>query len=170
MRCLPDFVHFTCVALVSCISSSRIKAGTMCCCNSLGNLSQRLLQRCPDCAAPCICPLHHLSQVVLCQKHHSHDWGACPYAHEKEKARRRDPQTCKYSSCICPNASKGECPNGLNCPYAHTVSISMPSSAPHLAAAEQQVCGRTAATAPCHVHDIHVHVQAHPVFAHHHNS
>ncbi|WIA29524.1 hypothetical protein OEZ86_012024 [Tetradesmus obliquus] len=60
-------------------------------------------------------------KVVLCPKRYSHDWGACPYAHEKEKARRRDPQTFQYSSCICPNASKGECPNGLQCPYAHTL-------------------------------------------------
>ncbi|KAF6252378.1 hypothetical protein COO60DRAFT_1704324 [Scenedesmus sp. NREL 46B-D3] len=60
-------------------------------------------------------------KVVLCPKRYSHDWGACFYAHEKEKARRRDPQAFQYSSCICPNAAKGECPNGLQCPYAHTL-------------------------------------------------
>lgn len=167
---MPKFEYLTHVALLSCsLAAEHRKAGTMCCRNTLGNVTQTLLQ-CPDCAALFIYPLHHLLQVVLCQKRHSHDWGACPYAHEKEKARRRDPQTCKYSSCICPNASKGECPNGLNCPYAHTVSISTPSSALHLAVAEQQLRCRTAATAACHTHVFHMHAQAHPVFAYHQNS
>jgi hypothetical protein len=61
-------------------------------------------------------------KIILCTKDHSHDWGACPYAHEKENARRRDPSKFKYSSCICPNAKKPEgCPNGVACPYAHTL-------------------------------------------------
>lgn len=66
--------------------------------------------------------LLHALQVVLCQKRYSHDWGACPFAHGKEKARRRDPLTFNYTSCICSNAPKRECPNGVDCPYAHTVS------------------------------------------------
>lgn len=62
-------------------------------------------------------------QVALCPKPYSHDWGACPYAHEKENARRRDPLKFQYSSCICPNSGKGaECSNGLACQYSHTVS------------------------------------------------
>lgn len=61
-------------------------------------------------------------KILLCTKDHSHDWGACPYAHEKENARRRDPSKHKYSSCICPNAKKPEgCPNGITCQYAHTL-------------------------------------------------
>ncbi|KAF8073124.1 Zinc finger CCCH domain-containing protein 2 [Scenedesmus sp. PABB004] len=63
----------------------------------------------------------HVYKVALCPKRFSHDWGACPFAHDKEKARRRDPRLFAYSSCICPNAAKGECRNGLQCPYAHTL-------------------------------------------------
>lgn len=59
--------------------------------------------------------------MLLCPKRYSHDWGACPYAHYKENARRRDPQKYAYASCICPNISKGQCPKGLGCPYAHTL-------------------------------------------------
>jgi hypothetical protein len=61
------------------------------------------------------------TQVVLCPKRYGHNWGACPYAHEGEKVRRRDPRNFQYSSCMCPDASKGECRSGLQCPYAHTL-------------------------------------------------
>lgn len=60
-------------------------------------------------------------KVLLCPKRYSHDWGACPYAHNNESARRRDPQRFSYSSCICPNTGKGECLNGPQCRYAHTL-------------------------------------------------
>lgn len=60
-------------------------------------------------------------KVIACPKAYSHDWGACPYAHQNESARRRDPQLFDYSSCICPNTSKGECPHGTSCRYAHTL-------------------------------------------------
>lgn len=63
----------------------------------------------------------HCFKVLMCPKRYSHDWGACPYAHNNESARRRDPQRYNYSSCICPNTGKGECPHGDQCRYAHTL-------------------------------------------------
>eukprot|EP00775_Hariotina_reticulata_P010632 gene10632-10790_t len=52
----------------------------------------------------------------------AHDWSSCPYAHPKEKARRRDPRVYQYASTPCPESLKGiNCGRGLACPYAHSV-------------------------------------------------
>jgi hypothetical protein len=45
-------------------------------------------------------------QVQPCPKRGSHDWSSCPYAHPKEKARRRDPRIYKYVSSPCPESLK----------------------------------------------------------------
>jgi hypothetical protein len=42
-------------------------------------------------------------QVALCPREDNHDWARCPYAHAKEKARRRDPARCRYTSMPCPH-------------------------------------------------------------------
>ncbi|KAI8463308.1 MAG: hypothetical protein J3K34DRAFT_381029, partial [Monoraphidium minutum] len=51
-----------------------------------------------------------------------HDWGACPFAHEGEKARRRSPATHPYQAACCPDVRRrGRCPRGDSCPFAHSV-------------------------------------------------
>jgi len=52
----------------------------------------------------------------------AHDWSSCPYAHPKEKARRRDARVYKYASTPCPESLQGiNCGRGVDCPYAHSV-------------------------------------------------
>lgn len=62
-----------------------------------------------------------LMQVRLCSKSSAHDWVQCPYAHEGEKARRRDPLVHNYSGTACPDFRKGSCAKGDACPLAHGV-------------------------------------------------
>ena len=46
---------------------------------------------------------HAARQVEMCARTENHDWARCPYAHQKEKARRRDPRQYKYASLPCPD-------------------------------------------------------------------
>lgn len=65
-----------------------------------------------------------ISAVLLAQItcRGAHDWSSCPYAHPKEKARRRDPRVYKYASTPCPESLQGmNCGRGVDCPYAHSV-------------------------------------------------
>lgn len=45
-------------------------------------------------------------QVRLCPNNSVHDWSVCPWAHEGERARRRDPATHNYASIACLNMKK----------------------------------------------------------------
>ncbi|GMH32170.1 hypothetical protein BSKO_00004 [Bryopsis sp. KO-2023] len=61
-------------------------------------------------------------KVVPCSKRFSHDWTTCPFAHPGEKARRRDPNQCKYAAIACIDMKNTNfCPRGEECPYAHNV-------------------------------------------------
>ncbi|GMH37497.1 hypothetical protein BSKO_05370 [Bryopsis sp. KO-2023] len=61
-------------------------------------------------------------KVAPCCKQYCHDWWACPFAHEGEKARRRDPRTFKYASVACPSVKQGKhCNRGELCPGTHNV-------------------------------------------------
>jgi hypothetical protein len=48
-------------------------------------------------------PLAGCAQVEMCTRDDNHDWARCPYAHAKEKARRRDPARFQYASMPCPH-------------------------------------------------------------------
>jgi hypothetical protein len=39
----------------------------------------------------------------MCTREDNHDWARCPFAHDKEKARRRDPRRFNYASLPCPD-------------------------------------------------------------------
>lgn len=61
-------------------------------------------------------------KVLPCTKRFVHDWTVCPFAHEGEKAVRRDPREEKYTGIACPDMKKsGSCIRGDQCPYAHNV-------------------------------------------------
>ena len=61
-------------------------------------------------------------KVQMCGRADNHDWARCPYAHEKEKARRRDPRRFAYASAPCPDAMPGGvCPRADACGYTHNV-------------------------------------------------
>ncbi|KAE8680928.1 Zinc finger CCCH domain-containing protein 49 [Hibiscus syriacus] len=60
-------------------------------------------------------------KVRKCARGRSHDWTECPYAHQGEKARRRDPRKFHYSGTACPDFRKGICNKGDSCEFAHGV-------------------------------------------------
>lgn len=61
-------------------------------------------------------------KVIPCGKCYPHNWKRCPFAHEGESARRRDPRTHSYSDVMCPEARKGQtCPRGDDCPFTHSL-------------------------------------------------
>lgn len=60
-------------------------------------------------------------KVRRCMRAKSHDWTNCPFAHQGEKARRRDPRKIHYSGVPCPDFRKGGCRRGDFCVYAHGV-------------------------------------------------
>lgn len=61
-------------------------------------------------------------KIVPCSKRYVHDWTECPFAHQKEKATRRDPKVFQYTGIACPSMKKeGTCAFGDQCPYAHNV-------------------------------------------------
>lgn len=60
-------------------------------------------------------------KVLRCMKRSSHDWRCCPFAHNTENARRRDPMDHRYSSISCPDYKRGFCIRGDKCPYAHGI-------------------------------------------------
>lgn len=41
------------------------------------------------------------AQVDACDKHYTHDWSNCLYAHPKESAARRDPRKFAYEPVAC---------------------------------------------------------------------
>lgn len=64
----------------------------------------------------------HSYKVVMCGKRYPHNWKRCPFAHDGEAARRRDPRTHSYSDVMCPEARKGQtCPRGDSCPFTHSL-------------------------------------------------
>ena len=54
---------------------------------------------------------------------YTHPWQTCAYAHEGERARRRDPRgPVHYTGIACPDMkAAGACVRGDLCPYAHNV-------------------------------------------------
>ncbi len=59
-------------------------------------------------------------QIAPCTKTYEHEWSTCPYVHEGEKMRRRDPRT--HSCHACPlSKQKKPCPLGDACQHAHNV-------------------------------------------------
>ncbi|XP_021752052.1 zinc finger CCCH domain-containing protein 23-like [Chenopodium quinoa] len=62
-------------------------------------------------------------KVKRCPLMRAHDWTICPYAHQGERARRRDLKKVLYVAVSCPDyrASSGNCPRGELCEYAHGV-------------------------------------------------
>lgn len=64
----------------------------------------------------------YVFKVELCERADAHSWASCPYAHEKEKARRRDPARYRYASVPCPDVlANAACPRGDGCPYTHSI-------------------------------------------------
>jgi hypothetical protein len=45
-------------------------------------------------------------QVAMCGLRIPHDWAACPFAHQGERAARRDPARCPYRSVPCEYAKE----------------------------------------------------------------
>ncbi|GMH37471.1 hypothetical protein BSKO_05344 [Bryopsis sp. KO-2023] len=61
-------------------------------------------------------------KVLPCFKKYRHDWWVCPYAHEGETAKRRDPKKFQYVGVACPDAKQGKpCPREDECPCTHNV-------------------------------------------------
>ncbi|XP_044506995.1 zinc finger CCCH domain-containing protein 54-like [Mangifera indica] len=60
-------------------------------------------------------------KIKRCIRTRSHDWTDCPYAHEGEKAQRRDPRKVPYCAIACPTFRNGKCPRGDTCEFAHGV-------------------------------------------------
>jgi len=59
-------------------------------------------------------------KISLCPKNYRHNWFACPYAHPREKAQRRDPKEYAYSWKPCPVFEvSGSCPDGSACLLSH---------------------------------------------------
>eukprot|EP00292_Cryptomonas_paramecium_P004775 CAMPEP_0113681152 /NCGR_PEP_ID=MMETSP0038_2-20120614/11797_1 /TAXON_ID=2898 /ORGANISM="Cryptomonas paramecium" /LENGTH=505 /DNA_ID=CAMNT_0000599775 /DNA_START=169 /DNA_END=1686 /DNA_ORIENTATION=+ /assembly_acc=CAM_ASM_000170 len=57
-------------------------------------------------------------KVEKCSKQFVHDWKECPFAHEGETARRRNPFS--HTSQPCPDFKNNKCcPRGNSCPMAH---------------------------------------------------
>jgi hypothetical protein len=82
--------HFTFRALLQLIGLARRLA--LCRGVVLSNWAQSTQHQC--------CPP---LQVEFCSRKDNHDWATCPYAHDKEKAKRRDPACFNYASLPCPN-------------------------------------------------------------------
>ncbi|GBF88731.1 hypothetical protein Rsub_01632 [Raphidocelis subcapitata] len=61
-------------------------------------------------------------KVEMCANPYNHDWAICPYAHAKDRARRRDPAVTHVAQ-PCPDRMQGrDCPRGEGCPYTHSVA------------------------------------------------
>ncbi|KAL6758158.1 hypothetical protein V8C86DRAFT_1808997, partial [Haematococcus lacustris] len=61
-------------------------------------------------------------KVLPCSKRYCHDWTTCPYAHNGEKAKRRDPRLHQYTGVACPEMKKSmTCPRGDSCTFSHNV-------------------------------------------------
>jgi hypothetical protein len=46
------------------------------------------------------------TQVLPCTKRYCHAWALCPFAHQGEKARRRDVRVYQYAGIACPDMKK----------------------------------------------------------------
>jgi len=58
----------------------------------------------------------------MCANPLNHDWAQCPFAHPKDRARRRPP-ALTHMHQPCPDKMQGgECPRGGGCPYTHSVA------------------------------------------------
>ncbi|KAJ8438883.1 hypothetical protein Cgig2_007728 [Carnegiea gigantea] len=62
-------------------------------------------------------------KIKKCPLNRAHDWLICPYSHQGERARRRDPLAIPYVAVPCPNykGRSGTCPRGDLCGYTHGV-------------------------------------------------
>ncbi|KAK9805504.1 hypothetical protein WJX72_001726 [[Myrmecia] bisecta] len=62
-------------------------------------------------------------KVLPCEKGDTpHDWSQCPFFHEGETGRRRDPVQYEYAAVACSEFRKqGQCARGDACPCAHNV-------------------------------------------------
>ncbi|XP_059316093.1 uncharacterized protein LOC132066921 [Lycium ferocissimum] len=60
-------------------------------------------------------------KVQKCPKLRSHDWTSCPFTHQGEKARRRDPRRYNYFPIPCPGYKFASCIKGDNCELCHGV-------------------------------------------------
>ncbi|KMS98922.1 hypothetical protein BVRB_3g068100 [Beta vulgaris subsp. vulgaris] len=63
-------------------------------------------------------------KIKKCPLNRAHDWTICPYAHQGERARRRDPRKVLYAAVSCPDykaSSSGKCPRGELCEFSHGV-------------------------------------------------
>ncbi|KIZ05023.1 hypothetical protein MNEG_2937 [Monoraphidium neglectum] len=83
-------------------------------------------------------------KVEFCSRKDNHDWATCPYAHDKEKAKRRDPACFNYASLPCPNTMQEYwlhpdrfktqmCKNGSSCTrplcfFAHNGMFRFPAA------------------------------------------
>jgi hypothetical protein len=70
-------------------------------------------------------------KVKRCPKLHAHDWTDCPYAHQGEKARRRDPLRFSYSGApalFLPHKTPHPFPNDILpwCRRRETTSAPIP--------------------------------------------
>jgi hypothetical protein len=50
-------------------------------------------------------------QILPCSKAYPHNWSACPFVHQAEKARRRDPRIHRYKPLPCPFDKKVRLPH-----------------------------------------------------------
>ena len=56
-------------------------------------------------------------KVLPCSKRVAHDWTTCVFAHNGEKARRRDPRKYNYTGIACVDMKEGgSCERGDDCP------------------------------------------------------
>ncbi|KIZ00324.1 Zinc finger CCCH domain-containing protein 37 [Monoraphidium neglectum] len=65
-------------------------------------------------------------KVEACVRSDNHDWARCPFAHDKEKGRRRDPRAFQYTSQPCPHTMQARhpgrsCPSGDACSNSHSL-------------------------------------------------
>ncbi|XP_015161971.1 zinc finger CCCH domain-containing protein 2-like [Solanum tuberosum] len=63
----------------------------------------------------------YVYKVQKCSKLYSHDWTSCPFTHQGEKARRRDPRKYNYLPIPCPGYKFASCIKGDNCELCHGV-------------------------------------------------
>lgn len=63
-------------------------------------------------------------KVLPCSKRVAHDWTTCPFAHNGEKARRRDPRKYSYTGIACVDMKDGGCcERGDDCPVRDIPAI-----------------------------------------------
>nr|DAD34390.1 TPA_asm: hypothetical protein HUJ06_005030 [Nelumbo nucifera] len=60
-------------------------------------------------------------KVRPCSRDYSHDRFECPFVHQDENARKRDPRKYHYSCVPCPDFRKEACRRGDLCEYTHGI-------------------------------------------------